>query len=78
VLDKLLRDGHGAVDGYGEADALGERDVRGVHADDLSLAVQQRPSAVAGIDVGVRLEQVLEDALVRLYGPVEGADDAYG
>ena len=56
-------DDHEHVDGDGEADPLVAAGVAGdgrVDADDLAAEVDQRAAAVAGIDGGVGLQEVLE------------------
>ena len=62
-LDQLPADDHEHVDGDGEADPLVAAGVAGdgrVDADDLAAEVDQRAAAVAGIDGGVGLQEVLE------------------
>src|SRR5580765_4232270 len=48
------------VDRDGEAQTLGIARDRRVDTDDGARCVEQRPAAVAGIDGGVRLDQVIE------------------
>ena len=62
-LDQLPAHDHEHVDGDGEADALVAAGVAGdgrVDADDLAVEVDQRAAAVAGVDGGVGLQEVLE------------------
>jgi hypothetical protein len=47
--EQLGRDELGGVAGDGEADSLGRTDDRGVDADDLAAAVDERAAAVAGV-----------------------------
>ena len=63
----------GDVDGHGEADAdedilLGRVDERGDDADDLAVAVEQRPAGVARVDRRVDLDQAVQDQR-RCRGP---------
>ena len=51
----------GDVDRDGEADALAAAGDGGVDADDLAARVEQRAAAVAGVDRGVGLDEVVED-----------------
>src|SRR5262249_17387564 len=62
LLADLGHDLLGDVDGHGEADAGGLRDALGhdprVDADDLAAGVDERPTGVARVDGGVRLDHV--------------------
>ena len=84
VLDELVGDQHHHVDRDGEADAFvaaaGAGDGR-VDADHFAAQVQQRPAAVAGVDGGVGLQEVLVVHAVVAQLQVAaalGADDAVG
>ena len=52
-------------------------DLHGVDADDLPVAVDQRPAGVAGVQGGVGLDQG-HGAAVHVHVPVDGGDDAVG
>ena len=52
-------------------------DFDGVDADDLTVAVDQRPAGIAGVQGGVGLDQGHGSA-VDLHIPVDGGDDAVG
>ena len=68
-LDKLPRDEHEHVRGDGEADSFVVARIAGdagVDADHFALQVDQRPAAVAGIDGGVGLQEILDHVLFRL------------
>jgi hypothetical protein len=76
ILDQLIADPFGDVRGNGEPDAVvaaaGRSDGR-VDTDDLTPQIHQRAAAVAGIDGGVGLQEVL--AIGELSGPPLAADD---
>src|SRR5206468_4216386 len=59
VGDEFVRDFAGEVARDGEADAGVQAANEGVHADDFAVNVHERAAAVAGIDVGVGLDEVL-------------------
>src|SRR5260370_31012496 len=58
----MARDQLGAVDRDGEADSLRGQDDRGVDADNLAARVDQRSARVAGIECGVGLDDVVDQA----------------
>ena len=68
----------GQVAGHGQADALEAAGLtldRGIDADDLAGQIDERTAAVAGIDGGIRLQEVFVHVHVQA-GPPLGADDA--
>src|SRR5262249_30642972 len=60
----------------GEPDARPARDNCRIDPDDLTLHVHERPAGVAGVDGGVRLDEIVERALADVARL--GADDARG
>ena len=56
----LLHDASRHVAGDGKADPLPAGDDGRVDADDLTLHIQQRTTAVAGVDGGIRLQEVVK------------------
>ena len=60
MLHQLRQNVLGDVDRNGEADALGRHDDRRVDADHLAAAVDQRAAAVAGVEGGVGLNDVVD------------------
>src|SRR5690606_17668609 len=66
------------VDRDGEADALGWVDDQGVDADHFTQDVDERSSAVAGIDRRIGLNDVVISAVGDVQGTVFAADHAYG
>ena len=76
MLSRWRNDLFDIVDGNGEADALAARIDGGVDADHLAAEVEERPAAVAGIDRGVGLDEVVVGA--RADGAAFGADDSEG
>ena len=84
LLDQLVDDGLGRIDRDGEADALDRRgrgiEVAHLHridADDLPVAVDERPAGIAVIERGIGLDQV-HRAVVDCQIAVDGRDDAVG
>ena len=81
--DDLIHDFLHLGAGNGEAKPLntgsvGESaDFDGVDADDLTVAVDERPAGIAGVQGGVGLNQG-HGAAVDLHIPVDGGDDAVG
>jgi len=59
VLHQLRQDVLGHVDRRGEADTLRREDDGRVDADDLAATVRQRTAAVAGVEGGVGLDDVV-------------------
>ncbi len=78
VATELLRDPRDRMDRKGEPHALGERDHGRVDPDDGAVQVDERPSAVAGVDRGVRLDESLEDEVRAGKGSTERAHDPDG
>ena len=77
MLEQLRQNVAGHVDRNGEADALGGPDHGRVDADDLAAAVNQWTAAVARVEGGVGLDDVIDQvAGDAAQGPPEGADDA--
>jgi len=79
--DELVGDFFGEAAGDGEADAGVEAADEGVNADDFAVDVHERAAAVAGIDVGVSLDEVLVHGAVVAgndVGTAFGADVAVG
>src|SRR5204862_1890009 len=64
-------------DRNGESDRVRSADDRGVHADYFAAQIEQRAAGVAGIDGGVRLQEVAVHRL-RTQRPLLRADDAGG
>lgn len=60
--EKLGGDEDGGVTGDGETEALCGADDGGVDADDFAAAVDQRSAAVAGVQGGIRLDDVVDEA----------------
>ena len=81
--DDLIHDILDLGAGNGEAQAfhagvVGEgADLHGIDADDLTVAVDERPAGVAGIQGGIGLDQG-HGAAVHVHVPVDGGDDAVG
>jgi len=75
-----LGDGNACVvDGNREADALGAGANRHVNADHLAVEIDEGTAAVAGIDAGVGLDQVLVRLrLGHFHVAPQSADDARG
>ncbi len=73
--EELRHDVADGVDGDGEADALALRVDGRVDADDLAAQVEERPAAVAGVDAGVGLDEVVVGAGADR--AALGADDAH-
>ena len=87
MLDDVGQDIFHVVDGQGEAQALGVDAGGGLgvlgggDADDVAVAVKQRPAGVAWVDGTVGLEHVEGGAASVVPGgdePVQGGDDAVG
>ena len=83
-FDQLVGHVHEHVDGDGESDPLVPPRVAGdgrIDPDDLCAEVDQRAAAVAGVDGGIRLDEVLEDdagvAQLEVAASL-GADDPVG
>ena len=77
MLHELRHDPPGHVDGDGEADPLRRLDDRRVDADDPAPAVEQRPAAVARVERGVGLDDVVDEVAGDApQGAAQGADDA--
>src|SRR5262249_3233980 len=69
----------GGVDADREADAPPGGDHRGVHADDVAQGGDEGAAGVAGVQRGVRLHDVVDEAPgPAAQRPAEGADDARG
>ena len=63
------------IDGYGKARRVGTRDDGRVHADNAAPAVEERTAGIAGVQRGVGLYDVLDQAAGRRpQGPAQGAD----
>lgn len=82
LFDQFVDDGLGCIDGDGKADTLDGRgqgiEVAHLHcidADDLSVAVDERPAGVAVIECGIRLNQA-HGAVVDGQITVDRGDDA--
>jgi len=78
ILDELVVDAHAIADGSAKPTpsyVSTAGDDRGIDADHFAGRIHQRSSAVAGIDRGIGLQEMLE-------GPADvaalGADDARG
>ena len=79
LLDEPAGDEFGGFAADGEADALGGGDDGGVDADDLGAGVEEGAAGVAGVEGGVGLEDVVDEAAgAGGEGAAEGADDAGG
>src|SRR5439155_25562430 len=77
--DQLSHDELHRVDGYGEADPLRGENHRRVDADDLPPRIEQRATRVAGIERGVRLDDVVDQAARDgPERPPQGTHDARG
>jgi hypothetical protein len=62
-----------------EADALGAHDDGGVDADDASARIDQRTAGIAGVESGVGLDHVIDQAAgAGAQGASNGADHARG
>src|ERR1700737_356279 len=66
----------GRVARHREADALRHRDDRGVDANHLASGIDEWSARVAGVQRGIRLDDVLDGAAtLRPHGATDGADD---
>src|ERR1041385_3068553 len=63
VTDQLVADFPGHVAGNGKPDSRVETTDEGIDADDFAVDVDERAAAVAGVDVGVGLDEVLVHGL---------------
>ena len=79
VLEQLWQDVFGHVNGDGKANALGRLDNGGVDADHQGAAIDQRTAAVARVESGVGLDDVVHQVTGDApQGPAQGADHPGG
>src|ERR1035437_7732200 len=79
VLDEPAGDVFGRVDSDGETDALRGQDNGGVDANYFAARIDQRPAGIAGVQGGVRLDDIIDQpAGVGPEGTAQGADDSRG
>src|ERR1035441_7552475 len=60
-LNEPAGDVLGRVNGDGETDALGRQDDGSVDADHFAARIDQRPAGIAGVQRGVRLDDVVDE-----------------
>ena len=78
VLDQTIynRDGHGGTDG--ESYSLSLAQYSRAYPDDLSVQVDQRTAAVALVDGGVCLNQIIKPTSLGVDGAPSSADNSQG